>query len=97
VDIEGLERVGVAALQRAAEEADIIVIDEIGKMELLSEKFKTTVLEIIESGKKALGTIMLKSDPWADMIKKKPQVQIITLNRNNRQEVRDKIMEWIKG
>jgi len=97
VDIEGLERVGVTALQRAAEEADIIVIDEIGKMELLSENFKTTVLEIIESGKKALGTIMLKSDPWVDMIKKKPQVQIITLNRNNRQEVRDKIMEWIKG
>lgn len=97
VDIEGLERVGVTALQRAAEEADIIVIDEIGKMELLSKKFKTTVLEIIESGKKSLGTIMLKSDPWADMIKKKPQVQIITLNRNNRQEVRDKIMGWIKG
>lgn len=87
----------MTALQRAAEEADIIVIDEIGKMELLSKKFKTTVLEIIEIGKKSLGTIMLKSDPWADMIKKKPQVQIITLNRNNRQEVRDKIMVWIKG
>ena len=34
VDIDSLDKVGVAALQRAAEECDLIVIDENGKMEL---------------------------------------------------------------
>jgi nucleoside-triphosphatase len=62
VDVRGLEEVGVAALQKASQECEIIVIDEIGKMELFSEKFKSTVLEIIESGRKVLGTIMLKPD-----------------------------------
>ncbi len=95
VDTEGLDEVGVTALQKAAQECDLVVIDEIGKMELFSEKFKSVVWGIIESGKKVLGTIMLKYDPWADKIKQKPQVQLITLTRNNRQEVLAQIQEWL--
>jgi nucleoside-triphosphatase len=96
VDIEGLNGVGVGALQKAARECDLVVIDEIGKMELFSEQFKSAVLEIIESGKKVLGTIMLKPDPWADKIKQKQMVQLITLTRNNRQEVLSLVQEWLK-
>ena len=95
VDIRGLEEVGVTALQKASQECEIIVIDEIGKMELFSEKFKSTVLEIIESGRKVLGTIMLKPYPWADNLKHKPQVQLITVTRNNHQEVLSSIQQWL--
>ena len=95
MDIEGLDKVGVTALQKAARQCDLVVIDEIGKMELFSESFKTVVLEIIDSGKRVLGTIMLKSDPWADKIKQKPQVQIFTLTRNNQQETLAQIQEWL--
>jgi nucleoside-triphosphatase len=95
VDIQGLESIGVVALQKAASHCDFVIIDEIGKMELFSAQFKSTVLEIIESGKKVLGTIMLKSDPWADALKQKPQVQVINLTRGNKEEVFAKIKEWI--
>ena len=95
VDIRGLEEMGVTALQKASQECEIIVIDEIGKMELFSEKFKSTVLEIIESGRKVLGTIMLKPYPWADNLKHKPQVQLITVTRNNHQEVLSSIQQWL--
>ncbi|GAH03288.1 unnamed protein product [marine sediment metagenome] len=33
VDIDSLDRVGVSALNQAAKECDLIVVDEIGKME----------------------------------------------------------------
>jgi nucleoside-triphosphatase len=95
VDTDMLDDIGVTALQKAAQRCDLVVIDEIGKMELFSEKFKSIVLEIIESGKKILGTIMLKSDPWADKIKQEPQVQIITLTRDNRPEILVQIQEWL--
>ena len=36
VDIETLDRIGVTALSQAIENNDVIVIDEIGKMELFS-------------------------------------------------------------
>lgn len=97
VDIRGLEEVGVTALQQASRECEIVVIDEIGKMELFSDKFKSTVLEIIESDHKVLGTVMLKSDPWADCLKRKPQVQLITVTRNNHREVLEEIQGWMKG
>ncbi len=59
VDVESLDRVGVSALGRAASESDLVVVDEIGKMELFSTAFSETVTRIIGSGKRVVGTIML--------------------------------------
>ena len=95
VDIDSLDRVGVSALHRAARECDLVVIDEIGKMELFSANFREAVLQIIGSGKRVLGTIMLNPDPWADAIKRKPQVNLVTVTRANHQEVLEKLLNWL--
>ena len=95
VDIAALERVGVAAIREATRNCDIVVIDEIGKMELFSSAFKEAVLEAINSGKKVLGTIMLNSHPWADEIKRHPNVDVILLTRENRDQVLDKILNCL--
>jgi nucleoside-triphosphatase len=97
VDLNSLDGLGISALKWAAKNCDLVVVDEIGKMELISEKFKAVVLEIVESGKSVLGTIMLKSDPWADMIKQKSQVNLLTLTRHNQGEVLKKVLEWLNG
>jgi nucleoside-triphosphatase len=97
VDINSLDGLGVSALKRAFENCDLVIIDEIGKMELISEQFKAVVLEIIESGTSVLGTVILKSDPWADMIKQRSQVNLLTLTRHNRGEVLKKVLEWLNG
>ena len=96
VDIAGLESVGVAALRRAIQEEPVVVIDEIGKMELFSEAFRQAVLEALESGKKVLGTIMLKSHPWADEIKRRPEVNLVWLSRDNRQQVLIQTRSWLR-
>ena len=54
VDIDSLEQVGVSALHRAAQECDLVIIDEIGKMELFSNDFREAVLLTIDSGKRVL-------------------------------------------
>ena len=97
VDIDSLDRVGVSALYKAAEECDLVVIDEIGKMELFSANFREAVLKIIDSGKKVLGTIMLNPNPWADAIKRKPQVNLITVTRANYHQVVEELQRWLKG
>ncbi|GAI33057.1 unnamed protein product, partial [marine sediment metagenome] len=83
VDIDSLDRVGVSALREATEQCDLVVIDEIGKMELFSVSFREAVLRIIDSGKRVLGTIMLNSNPWADAIKRQPQVNLVAVTRAN--------------
>ena len=96
VDIASLESVGVVALRRAIQEEPVVVIDEIGKMELFSEAFRQVVLEALESGKKVLGTIMLKSHPWADEIKRRPDVNLVWLTRDNRQQVLIQTRSWLR-
>jgi nucleoside-triphosphatase len=97
VEIANLENTGVAAVERAITDSDLIVIDEIGKMELFSSRFKEAVLKAIDSNKKVLGTIMLNPYPFADQIKGRPDVKVVELTRTNHDVVLREITNWIKG
>ncbi len=97
VDVDALDRVGVSALRWAAEQCELVVIDEIGKMELFSANFREAVLQVIGGGKVVLGTIMLNSHPWADAIKRQPQVSLVTVTRDNHQQVLEELLQWLKG
>ena len=96
VDVESLDRVGVSALRKAAEQCDLVVVDEIGKMELFSADFREAVLEIIGGGKRVLGTIMLHANPWADAIKRQPQVILVTVTRASYQQVLEDLRDWLR-
>ncbi|MDY7019161.1 MAG: NTPase [Chloroflexota bacterium] len=95
VDIDSLDRVAVSAVRQALKESDLIVIDEIGKMELLSPQFRQVVLRVLDSGKRVLGTIMLNPYPFADEIKSHFQVRTIVVTRDNRDEVLQDILDWL--
>jgi nucleoside-triphosphatase len=96
VDIGNLDNIGVSAIERAIAESDLIVIDEIGKMELFSPRFREAVLKAIDSGKKVLGTIMLNPHPFANDIKRHPNVKVIELTRANHDQVLKEILDWLK-
>jgi nucleoside-triphosphatase len=96
VDVQNLDNVGVVAVNQAIEISDLIVIDEIGKMELFSPRFRQAVMKAIDSGKKVLGTIMLSPNPFADEIKRHPEVKVVQLTRANNDEVLREILGWLK-
>jgi nucleoside-triphosphatase len=96
VDVQNLDNVGIAAINQAIEISDLIVIDEIGKMELFSPRFREAVLKAIDSGKRVLGTIMLNPNPFADNIKRHPKVKVIQLTRANHDQVLREILDWLK-
>jgi nucleoside-triphosphatase len=95
VDTDALDRVGVAALRQALKESDLIVIDEIGKMELLSPQFKEVVRQALNSGKRVLGTIMLNPHTFADQIKRHPEVEVLPVTSDNRPQVLNRVMHWL--
>ena len=97
VDIDGLERVGVPALYKAAQQCDLVVVDEIGKMELFSANFRGAVSQMIDSGKRVLGTVMLSPNQWADAIKRQPQVNLITVTRDKYRQVLQELLHWLKA
>lgn len=87
VDLEAFDAIGVRAVSRALPSADLIVIDEIGKMELYSPLFQKVLFEVLESARPLLGTIMAQPHPVADRIKAHPDVRVKQLTQTNRQEV----------
>jgi nucleoside-triphosphatase len=95
VDVTGLDSVGVTALKAAMRDCDVVVVDEIGKMELFSPSFKDTVLQALDGGKRVLGTIMLTSHPVADDIKRHPNVAVVSVTRANREQVLSRIVRWL--
>jgi len=95
VHVENVDAVGIPAVRGAMRDCDIVVIDEIGKMEMFSESFREAVLEAVTSGKRVLGTIMLSPHPWADGVKRRAEVEVVTMTRTNRGEVVGRVLEWL--
>ena len=96
VSLENFDQIGVRAVQEATRQKELVVIDEIGKMELFSSRFQEAVLEAINSDKRVLGAIMLKPHPFADRIKKHPQVKLLTVSKSNRERIGEEITRWLK-
>jgi nucleoside-triphosphatase THEP1 len=96
IDIDCFEQVGIPALHKAFQQSDLAIIDEIGRMELFSADFREPVSQMIDSGQRILGTIMLNPHPWADVIKRQPQVHLITVTRDNYQPVLEGLPHWLR-
>lgn len=95
LNIDDFERVGVAALLDALKRDGCIVIDEIGKMELLSKPFQDAVMEVVDSDHPLLATIPLHSHPLLNTLRKRPDVTLIEVTPTNRDELPRTIAELL--
>ncbi len=93
IDLEVLAK-GVEAIRRAMHAGQLIVVDEIGKMELLSPDFRAVVLEIILGPQPMLGTILYKPHPHADLYKKLAQVTLWEVNPLTRDALPQKVLAF---
>lgn len=97
VDVESLEKIGVEAIQRAIASKEIIVIDEIGKMELYSQKFKQAVLAALDSPGRVLGVIHLAPILFLDRIRSRPDVALFEVDGENNSAIKKKIISIIES
>jgi nucleoside-triphosphatase len=95
VDISVLDTTGIEAIRDAIAHSDIVVIDEIGKMELFSPRFVTAVQDALSSPKKVLGSITLKPHPMADTIRLARNIRVTELTRNNQSYILAEIVAWL--
>lgn len=97
VDVRHFERIGVTGLERALSESRVILIDEIGKMELFSQRFKKVVNECLDSEKIVLATIMSSSHPFVDGVKGRSDVELIRVTTENRDQLESALADKIKS
>lgn len=85
VNLLDLERIGVNAIEDATEKCDIVIIDEIGPMELFSDKFKQAVTNALDSNKPVLAVVHAKAkDPLIEQAKRRADAELFTVTFANR-------------
>jgi len=85
VDVVGFEEEIIPSIDPALHpDAQLIVIDEIGKMECFSAKFRETVVRALDSEIPVLGTIGLRGGEFIQSLKRRDDVEIVGVTRANR-------------
>ena len=95
VDLEALDRLGTGAIREALAAGGLVVIDEIGPMEIASPRFRQAVLAALESQSPVLGTIVGRSTPFTDAIKRRPEVTLIEVRPDNRDELVEHVLNLL--
>jgi nucleoside-triphosphatase len=92
VNLEDLDNIGAQAIMQALEKCDVIAIDEIGPMEMFSQKFKQAVKQALESKKLVLAVVHAKArDPLIAEAKQREDAEIFTVTLANRDMLAEEI------
>jgi nucleoside-triphosphatase THEP1 len=95
VNLEDIDRIAVPALVPTSS-GDLVVVDEIGKMECFSRLFRETLVRVLNSGSAILGSIALKGNPFIEEIKRRQDVFLIHLSDRSREEAFQSVLEHLK-
>jgi len=91
VDVTGLESVGIAALVPGPE-TRLVVLDEVGKMEMLSEPFRRRVVELVAGDVPVLATIAATGVGLIKRLRNDPQVTLLWMRREARAAMPQEIL-----
>ena len=95
VDIEAFDKF-LDSLNLKNSKNNLIIIDEIGKMECLSSKFIKLIWDILDSENKVIATISHTDGGIKGKIKQREDVELLKMNLNNRESILNEILEIIK-
>lgn len=74
------------------QKASLVVVDEIGKMECISGRFRDLIKELLSSDKTVMATIAKKGTPFIEGIKKMPGVRLFEMTDKNREALHEEIL-----
>jgi len=93
VNIADLNNIAVPSLYT---NTDLLIIDELGKMELFSLEFRKAVEHALDNYPRILGTIPYFENSFLSSIKRRPNIVIWELTQLNRKKVFEKVMGVFK-
>jgi nucleoside-triphosphatase len=96
VDIRGFEDF-LESIPFLYSTTNTIIIDEIGKMECFSKKFKNLINEIMDSDKSIIATISMKGSGIIAEIKKRDDIKLFEITQSNRYNSFSEILKYIKN
>jgi len=96
VNLRDLEQIAVPSII-PSHPKEIVIIDEIGKMECFSPLFRKTLSEVLDSKNRVLGSIALKGGGFIQEIKGRRDVQLVMVSEKNRDSLVEELLGKIQG
>jgi nucleoside-triphosphatase len=96
LNLSALERIGVDAIRQAIHARRLVVIDEIGPMEIRSPIFRDAVNEALNSKVPVLATIFARSLRFTDAIKSRSDARLIEVRADNRERLISELSDRIR-
>jgi nucleoside-triphosphatase THEP1 len=96
VNLNDIETIAVPSMIPARGE-EIVVIDEIGKMECFSSLFKETLVRVLNLPNCVIGSIAQKGDLFIQMVKERDDAMLISITPQNRDILVEQILDYTKA
>jgi nucleoside-triphosphatase len=93
VDIEALN--DSAAILRSDPTARVYLVDEIGKMECLSDQFVAAMRGLLSGSTPVVATVGARGSGFIAEVKSRPDCELWEVTRRNRDELPARVLEWI--
>lgn len=81
VDLAAFERIALPSLRTPA---DVVVVDELGKMELASPAFREAVTELFDGDRAVVATVHAFHHPFTDALKRRADVELVRVTERSR-------------
>ena len=91
VDIRGFDEF-LEGIEFFEPSTDVIVIDEVGKMESFSLKFNTLLCQILDADTSVIATVAQKGAGIIGKIKQRPDIKLFKMTRDNRESLPEDII-----
>lgn len=95
VDLDAFEGVALPALE--AEGADLILVDELGKMELASAAFRVAVSTALQGKLPIVATVHVARHAFTDALKSDPDIETVRVFPRNRDDLPRQLTERLLG
>jgi nucleoside-triphosphatase len=96
VDVAALDA-RVDEMLAARPDVTVYLVDEIGKMECLSQRFVDSMRRLLASGHLVVATVARKGGGFIDEAKASPGVLLWELTRGNRDRMPGEIVAWLEA
>ena len=96
VDLAAFERVVLPALGDPGP-GGVVVVDELGKMELASAAFCETVVELLGRDVAVVATVHLARHWFTDALKRRPDIRVVRVTEATRDGLPERLKDWLVG
>ena len=75
----------------------MVVVDELGKMELASAAFRAAVVELLGREVAVVATVQRARHRFTDALRRRPDIRVIRVTEATRDALSQQLMEYLVG